>query len=913
VSIEGALVLLVHGTLASADPDEGDAWWQRGSPFHRFLSGELSDAAVQPAGYVFHWSGANRETERRRAGATLARRIIELEAIGRPYSLVGHSHGGSVIWHALTDAFAARGGLPNLMSCITVGTPFLYYGPARTMLWQLVPFVVALVVSAWAGPTIWHTYRANFGDFIQYPDWWFGLAVPLLCLALVVVTALIVAGLVRGGASIIRERRLERTRTSCYAHVADRFVPIASIHDEAINGLAGSLAFSGEIVPRARGPLAWIYNRFLAVAGDDFIWQQLGRRTQGSDLPGLALHDVLPLPIRGDHGALLPAAVDADLEARANQRAQSFAGELRQALQRIAYHAYPIDYLRSAAAAAGAIQSLIHAGYFEHPDVRRLLLTPLRGERPHDTPSSPPAPRPVAGRRAALPRMLPALTAVSLSVVVGWLALTVHGLAAPASPEALLRAAIRGLPFAQATYEGTYDRKPIPYRFLSLLALAGMESTASELIDQTDEGSLTRHQAWAAVAEGLVAAGRATAAQPFFTRALEHVQVRKPLPRGQEGPEEVASEAALDLIAALGRANRLADVETILARPESAEPTRRSQIIKAMLVGLIRARNLDPIPAWLRLMPDVSERRDAFEIFVRTAAPIDTAESLLDAFTGSDHQEATAAIIEAKASVEHLGRLERLLPRITDVGPRIVATTTIAKLLVRSGRRDAGLRLLDAEHAALGTRRRHPIEGHAVHYVRLAEAYRAAGDQQRAEMILRFAETLGAERHEGTTYQDWSGDERALLWARLGVTDLAIARATATRAGNRGLLEQVLVILAQAGKRDQAIGGLTANVGASRQLSAEIALFDDEQKRMTARRRFTSLDTFSIRARAIKDPATRSEMLRAVALRWADTGNIRRALLLSNGCFPVDRAVVLNHLLSQNVTARGPLEFGRGW
>ncbi len=123
-----AIVLLVHGTFAADSPDIGDAWWQVGSPAWTALTRKLPrHARLADVGEVFHWSGENSERERMRAGKELLDYLLSLESAGRPYHLVGHSHGGSVIWHALRLARKKRRKLASLKSWSTVGTPFLHY------------------------------------------------------------------------------------------------------------------------------------------------------------------------------------------------------------------------------------------------------------------------------------------------------------------------------------------------------------------------------------------------------------------------------------------------------------------------------------------------------------------------------------------------------------------------------------------------------------------------------------------------------------------------------------------------------------------------------------------------------------------------------------------------------------------
>ncbi|MFD8804337.1 alpha/beta fold hydrolase [Streptomyces sp. NPDC059597] len=98
------LVILVHGTFAGDESDEGDRWWQRGSSTWRALTKTLPKGTRLPDGRLFHWTGANTQSERLSASMDLLVRLIDLERQGIRYHLVGHSHGGSVIWEALVSA-----------------------------------------------------------------------------------------------------------------------------------------------------------------------------------------------------------------------------------------------------------------------------------------------------------------------------------------------------------------------------------------------------------------------------------------------------------------------------------------------------------------------------------------------------------------------------------------------------------------------------------------------------------------------------------------------------------------------------------------------------------------------------------------------------------------------------------------
>ncbi len=120
------LVLLVHGTFAAKDESVGESWWQIGSRAFEGLRSRLpSSIALTGTSEVFHWTGENSERARIKAAVALLQKMKQMESQGRGYHLVGHSHGGSVIWHALRLSTLGRIELKYLRSWTTVGTPFL--------------------------------------------------------------------------------------------------------------------------------------------------------------------------------------------------------------------------------------------------------------------------------------------------------------------------------------------------------------------------------------------------------------------------------------------------------------------------------------------------------------------------------------------------------------------------------------------------------------------------------------------------------------------------------------------------------------------------------------------------------------------------------------------------------------------
>jgi hypothetical protein len=90
-----ATIITVHGTGATG-PEEGDAWWQRGSEFEKHMR-ELVDGEDGELNFErLIWDGANSEISRRKADTELLTRMRRLEENPRRYCILGHSHGGSL-------------------------------------------------------------------------------------------------------------------------------------------------------------------------------------------------------------------------------------------------------------------------------------------------------------------------------------------------------------------------------------------------------------------------------------------------------------------------------------------------------------------------------------------------------------------------------------------------------------------------------------------------------------------------------------------------------------------------------------------------------------------------------------------------------------------------------------------------
>ncbi len=167
-------IVTVHGTGAGGESDKGTGWWQLDSPFQKKLAAyvDLSDQNVDVV--PFHWGvGPNSETERRAAGKRLFAQLREYDTQGIDYHLVGHSHGGSVIYDALLHSAARNEPLARLQNWFTIGTPFLDYKPngflfSRLNIWGQLIYVTAIASLLFAiGLVASHLFDLPFGQVVK--------------------------------------------------------------------------------------------------------------------------------------------------------------------------------------------------------------------------------------------------------------------------------------------------------------------------------------------------------------------------------------------------------------------------------------------------------------------------------------------------------------------------------------------------------------------------------------------------------------------------------------------------------------------------------------------------------------------------------------------------------------------------
>ncbi len=383
------MVLLIHGTFANNTAKSGNdnaRWWEAKGDVWQKMDQQLPDQfhiAADPWREVFSWSGDNSERDRRASGRALFQHLLKLESRNTRYHLVGHSHGGSVIWHCLQESVRRRLqdrrglskvelSLPGLRSWATIGTPFLQLrstGLASRVspwFWMIVLAITMLVMGSLlaaildlspesqgfasdsninSGVEKLESLGEEFGAEVLSADLetHVTMAVMGVLTAFAALIALVMwawASAVNLEASVVREEA--RIRNQAFVDFGARWLGIWSRHDEAINGLRASLRLGGNIAPRieisgvtvfdydrrmrtyrflARWFIAPVFNLLISRPSDSIIWRSVSRGMQGNDRPGCLVSDVSPGPIvpRRIEWEQLPESYDERLVSQSNE------------------------------------------------------------------------------------------------------------------------------------------------------------------------------------------------------------------------------------------------------------------------------------------------------------------------------------------------------------------------------------------------------------------------------------------------------------------------------------------------------------------------------------------------------------------------------------------------------------------
>lgn len=374
------VLILVHGTFASDDNDEGNSWWQRNSTFSNALLARLGSqyTLIQQ---TYHWSGENSESERLYAGLKLLSLFEQFEKEQTNYHVIGHSHGGSVIWHALqikshlAYLHKEKKVLPHLKSWCSVGTPFIRYERSSSYTStnaiqsnSLLLMVVVMVVAYFNPLTIWL------------------VLIVVLFLVSLLFAYLTMLSIIEGG-NLETENQLQNLSANLFC---SRWLGIWSSEDEIINGLQVSIALEDdgiEILPRLKSntdvyltdrllfipksltkKVQALYNKYIAPKVDLFVLQVINKGLHGSHRLGVRAEGIINCPIP-DLCDLHPLSqeVSIELTAVANEGIYDMADEIRKLLSS-RKQTMTSEYITSQ---AGDI--LIHSSYFKSKKVNELI------------------------------------------------------------------------------------------------------------------------------------------------------------------------------------------------------------------------------------------------------------------------------------------------------------------------------------------------------------------------------------------------------------------------------------------------------------------------------------------------------------------------------------------------------------
>ncbi|MCI5048414.1 MAG: hypothetical protein MRY59_13010 [Aquisalinus sp.] len=280
-------IVTVHGTNAGDESDTGDQWWQQGSEFQN----KLSEYVEAPDGHLefkpFHWGvGPNSELKRRDAGNDLRRTMLELEKEEEPYAVIGHSHGGSVLNHALFSVYAKNLSLPKMKSWVTVGTPFIrtvrdgwFFSRFNTvgkmgLIIASAFFVAALIYiadmlrrghsfSEYADALSGNSRSAVASDFLMFTIVNIAIGVGIVLLA-------------RAYGARGRKRNSPYHQNSFLTQFRERWFALSHPRDEAINGLSGVVRtevplFQATSLAKGIAPILALATVILCTANDFLI------------------------------------------------------------------------------------------------------------------------------------------------------------------------------------------------------------------------------------------------------------------------------------------------------------------------------------------------------------------------------------------------------------------------------------------------------------------------------------------------------------------------------------------------------------------------------------------------------------------------------------------------------------------
>ena len=695
-----------------------------------------------------------------------------------------------------------------------------------------------------------------------------------------------------------------RAHRSLDSVINDRFATVFSLEDEAIAALGGTLALAGEpLIPWPRRYWLGGIDAILTKIGDQFVTAKLNERTQGADLMGLQLRWVGPAPIMAAVPAWLDETASQKLVAHANGSLTDGVTAIRRALAELTWNAEPLSYLTATASESGFSKGLIHTSYFAVAEVCEIIRKALEGKKP-----GPKCVRAVAppkfrtGTFSAIP--LFSAYAIAASSV----ALVPYGLAAPylqsLIPQQVVRDAVDQAPVPSASWEIGQD-PPEAVRIVGRLAeMDQIEKFASKL-DQSNSPL----RLYSELALGLTDRQRPDLARGYLETARRYTQGEDVAEIKTIGPSLAVSrhmKAYARALARLGLSAQLDDlVVRTTARIDDDAASRRAadELAAEATVGFAASGDHDAARREFDRIFDEYIKRDAVSAAIEHSSDARFIEALIAQLRAEDlRQDLTAELIASRHLTSAIADLSRLIGSIDRAAPRTIATSALAKRLGREGRASEGVALIEADLLAFNSRQRKPIEGLRIHYVRYAEALVALGDPNRARTLLRIAEALPLEKEGDTTYSDFSGPDRALLWARLGEVEKAIALArdnADTRESLFGDIGRLLTRVVDEEALKKASATVTDPLGRTRLIVGSLTGNPSSTLHRQALRELVE------QAQLVTDPRIKSALLAEIAKGWIRAGSFRRALEIGATTRSHDFLDVIAEMVSRFYDSQG--------
>ena len=956
-------VLLIHGTNSQHISDTGTLWWQRESEFWRDLSAKLGpEFECQPVGQIFHWSGANSETHRRTAAEVLAKRLIQFENQKQPYHLIGHSHGGSVIWLAVRIVSESRKTLPNLQSWTTVGTPFLHYRPSPVSLWWISPAVGSLVCLGFVWSQV-RMYVTVFGVAVRSPSGWplSLLIVPMLWSIPLAVMVASLARLVILLYTVSRARVERAAGEQVYRALWERYLGLWCHVDEAIGGLASTLDSPGSVVPRLRAwgtstwgrilsfvaaPVRALYNGVVALAGDEFIWHHVTRRLQGNDRLAYDLVRVTrgPLPF-SPAWPELPETISNQLISTANDQAALTLAAVRNVLGLALESTSNRPSLVTGLTDKFTFRELVHNLYFANTDVRetlRLHVTSSRS-RTHATASAlqtwMQAGRASSGpdgsdsttfaaesrSRRQVSLLLPAIQsgAVALGVAMAWLiSFNVYQSSVyPYTDEyqinsiesrSRLDRVISGVDITDASlrrWASSSARAGFADEVLSTAARLGTRGASSGSVTVTTQGrdadghDKGRLLVMAAVAHELLEAEQSAKADSILDDALALVR------RNPPGINDAGFRAVAEELAHRGRGE---DALFVVDRLSPDRNDWKAEGLGEVAEGYADGGRLDEAMVTMDRIGDLEQRAGAFQNFIRgqennTRAKrrgLDALLSLAPAIPDVRNWR-SGSLADVAKGLAGLGDTDRALQvarSIPEASFRAGALTSVAEALVGHGRvKEARLVVEEAISA-----RSRASAGIAIV---LAKIDRIAHDQEARRQASQILEQAGVAAPQEMFFPEIAVGAVATGWAELGDTRRCIEVLSTIPLGfyKGNVFEPFKAAVRQLvalGKAEDVSRLVHEMFQPTRKSYALIALALASEG-ATRRRLLGEAEKLTD---SIPNDDDASFALSEIAIAWAQLHQYRFAVQLSDRTRAFDRLHVYSEILDHYLRMRGPAD-----